>query len=864
MLMKRTFLFLLVGILCGISVSAAEPDYLTLTNTGTSSATVYFRRQSGNNSNTLNIEWSVNGGAWSDPREYKYTNSYSITVPAGQNVRFRGNNTVTEGGVTKCRFSTSLSVYWNITSTTGKFTATGDVMSLAAYDEVADVIHDEYPLADYCFNSLFCSGSNNKFTTLEDASDLRLPATQLGAYCYRYMFNQCTALRNAPALPATSLANNCYNGMFHTCRALTQAPALPATELANYCYAYMFNTCVALTTAPALPATTLTEGCYQHMFDGCTALTSVPDTLPGTNMPKFCYEYMFNECTSLTAAPEIMATADAVPGQGACNNMFGACSSLVKAPSVLRPLTLNVNMVYYNMFLNCTSLERGPDMQATAISSSNPLYGMYQRASKVNHIRVHFTKWGTMSFCNSWTYGVSTMGAFYCPPELPREYSSTSYWNKVPLSTDNPWTIFSYNLTYVPVGGEWPRGGTDPRQYTWETDTSEVQGWMRLLDSRGAEYFHDAECTQPFAEEDIIAFLATQQESSSDITKNIYVRLGAAQNPDGERYQYIAYALADEDSQPDFECTPASRPVVLTNDATSVPVDGAVLNGKVTSDGGKTVTERGFCWGTDAATPECIAVGNGMGSFSYTLSGLTPSTTYYVQAYATNSVGTATGEILTFTTPDPPAPEEPTGTTCNHEWVQLWEGGPKWATVNLGASAPEDAGDYYMYADTRANPSSCTWANYPYKGSNQNTAPYTKYGVAGDGKLVLDEGDDAAAQAWGCEWRIPTKEEFDDLLTNCTVTYNMSKRGYTFTSKENTSLSIFMPTAGYKNGGSIFNVGRYARYLTATSVASPTTKDRDCLILYWYTNSSYQEDHKPETRTQSVRYWGMSVRAVCR
>ena len=153
--MKRTFLFLLVGILCGISVSAAEPDYLTLTNTGTSSATVYFRRQSGDNSNTLNIEWSVNGGAWSDPREYKYTNSYSITVPAGQNVRFRGNNTVTEGDVTKCRFSTSLSVYWNITSTTGKFTATGDVMSLAAYDEVADVIHDEYPLADYCFNSLF-------------------------------------------------------------------------------------------------------------------------------------------------------------------------------------------------------------------------------------------------------------------------------------------------------------------------------------------------------------------------------------------------------------------------------------------------------------------------------------------------------------------------------------------------------------------------------------------------------------------------------------------------------------------------------------------------------------------------------------
>ena len=530
----------------------------------------------------------------------------------------------------------------------------------------------------------------------------------------------------------------------------------------------MFNGCTALKTAPNLPATTLTDGCYQYMFQNCTSLVTAQNELPGTNLPKQCYQYMFSGCTALTTAPEIMASEDAVPGMGACEDMFSGCTNLTKAPSVLRPRTINVNTVYYNMFLNCTSLQRGPDVWVNTITNnSNALYGLYQRDASLTHIRVHFKAWGSMSFCNQWSVNLPTKGAFYCPPELERNFTNSS-WNHIPYSPDYPWTVFSYNLTYIPVGGTWPMGGSAPQQYTWQTDTNYVQGWMRQLDTYGAAYYHDEACTQLFPEEEIIAFLATQQESSSNITKNIYVKLGAV---DTERYEYVGFKLEDEDKN-EFECTPTTPP-----------------------------------------DPD----------------------------------------------PDPETPEE---NTCDHEWVQLWEGGPKWATVNLGATSPEEAGDYYMFAGTTANPSSCTWANCPYKGSNQNTAPYTKYGVSGDGNIVLEEGDDAAAQAWGCGWRVPTREEVLELLSKCTVTYNQSKRGYTFTSKENTSLSIFMPTAGYKNGSTVFNVGKYARYMTATSIASPSTKDRDSYILYWYTNSSYAEDHKPEANTQSVRYWGISVRPV--
>ena len=116
--------------------------------------------------------------------------------------------------------------------------------------------------------------------------------------CYRYMFQGCTALTQAPALPATTLASYCYSNMFYNCTALTQAPALPATTLVNYCYFGMFSGCTALTQAPALPATTLVNYCYYSMFRGCTSLTKAP-ALPATTLAGYCYSNMFQGCTGL-------------------------------------------------------------------------------------------------------------------------------------------------------------------------------------------------------------------------------------------------------------------------------------------------------------------------------------------------------------------------------------------------------------------------------------------------------------------------------------------------------------------------------------------------------------------------------------
>ena len=111
--------------------------------------------------------------------------------------------------------------------------------------------------------------------------------TDVPAYCYWGMFQNCSSLTQAPALPATTLTERCYYYMFKGCTSLTQAPALPATTLAGYCYYGMFSGCTSLAQAPALQATTLATNCYNSMFYN-TSLTQAP-TLPATTLATNCY-----------------------------------------------------------------------------------------------------------------------------------------------------------------------------------------------------------------------------------------------------------------------------------------------------------------------------------------------------------------------------------------------------------------------------------------------------------------------------------------------------------------------------------------------------------------------------------------------
>lgn len=92
---------------------------------------------------------------------------------------------------------------------------------------------------------------------------------------------------------------------------------------------------------------------------------------------------------------------------------------------------------------------------------------------------------------------------------------------------------------------------------------------------------------------------------------------------------------------------------ITTTSATSVTQTTAISGGNISNDGGATISSRGICYGL-TSNPDTsntyIPGGSGNGSFSSSISGLTQSTTYYVRAYASNSVGTAYGNQISFTT----------------------------------------------------------------------------------------------------------------------------------------------------------------------------------------------------------------------
>ena len=153
-----------------------------------------------------------------------------------------------------------------------------------------------------------------------------------------------------------------------------------------------------------------------------------------------------------------------------------------------------------------------------------------------------------------------------------------------------------------------------------------------------------------------------------------------------------------------------------------------------------------------------------------------------------------------------------------------------WATTNVGATEPEEYGDYYAWGETETK-DYYGWSTYKWcNATDTSLTKYctnAKYGADGftDGLTTLLPEDDAAHVHWGTMWRMATKSEFRELIDNCnweTTTLNGVK-GYRVTSTipGYTDRSIFLPLAGYHNhdlGSS--NIGTSARYWSSTCLNS--------------------------------------------
>ena len=149
--------------------------------------------------------------------------------------------------------------------------------------------------------------------------------------------------------------------------------------------------------------------------------------------------------------------------------------------------------------------------------------------------------------------------------------------------------------------------------------------------------------------------------------------------------------------------------------------------------------------------------------------------------------------------------------SAQHEFVDLGLS-VKWATCNVGADKPEDVGGLFAWGETETK-TDYSFSTYKFS-KNGSKGSYTKYSD-NDNKTVLDLEDDVAHVKWGGNWRMPTWEEMQELIKECTWTWTEVNgiEGFRFTSKKAgyEDRSIFLPVNKYSDEAALAE-GMYPAY----------------------------------------------------
>ena len=162
-----------------------------------------------------------------------------------------------------------------------------------------------------------------------------------------------------------------------------------------------------------------------------------------------------------------------------------------------------------------------------------------------------------------------------------------------------------------------------------------------------------------------------------------------------------------------------------------------------------------------------------------------------------------------------------------------------WDKKNLGATNQEDAGQYFSWANIVGHPSSDTFTQNVY---NQTEGKNLQWNIGKD--------NDAARAILGKPWRMPSKADFQELMSNCDSEWTSinGKNGRKFTSKINGN-SIFLPAAGFVGDGGLGNFGIDGYYWS-----SPFNTNGSAWRLGFYDGGVGMGS--------SSRSYGLSVRAV--
>ena len=183
-----------------------------------------------------------------------------------------------------------------------------------------------------------------------------------------------------------------------------------------------------------------------------------------------------------------------------------------------------------------------------------------------------------------------------------------------------------------------------------------------------------------------------------------------------------------------------------------------------------------------------------------------------------------------------------------------------WATCNVGASRPEEFGNYYAWGEVMPkniyNDTLYKWYNHIDNHLTKycNSAHWYQSNGFVDHKTILDLSDDAACKNYGERWRMPTFDEWKELVQNCTfmrITINHIE-GFKVTSKHNRN-SIFLPAAGYIKGTEKINRNKVGYYWTRSFDLSDDYKYNS--VRFELTNWEWSYQH-------FKRSYGLSIRPV--
>jgi len=289
--------------------------------------------------------------------------------------------------------------------------------------------------------------------------------------------------------------------------------------------------------------------------------------------------------------------------------------------------------------------------------------------------------------------------------------------------------------------------------------------------------------------------------------------------------------------------TPAQLATLSTAAVSSITGTTAISGGNISNGGGATITARGIVWNTSqnptlASNLGSTNDGSGTGSFTSNLSNITANTTYYVRAYATNSVGTAYGNQVSFTTTNGGIITNPgAGVTFNgYTYTSIVLGnGQEWMAENLRTTS-------YANGDPIPNITNNTqWSNLTtgawshYNNNSQYENPYGKlynwYTVA-DTRNVCPTG-----------WHVPSDAEWSTFINYLDPNANggnntntaggkMKSTGTQYWLSPNTGATnesgfSGLPGGTRNSGGTFGGIGYYGLWWSSTESSANGAWDRN-------------------------------------